>query len=495
MTGKHELSFLTYLRRTAVKLFVGFVGFLGPFFVASYIFVPILGLQSGQAYHLPLFLVGGLLMLFAYSLQSYLAHGDATRGSQKYVSYESESVGFSLKKASTVFVISLIAAIITAILTHSYLEQRVKDLSFEGDTDFPSVVAALFVFTMMMCGAVAAFYPSLAFITGRGAMICGILMLAGTCICMILSVGLSFVNVVCLVGYGLCLIFGSNELAINRASSGTIAGGLTAEVKAVNISLCTFLVIGVLILFVLLYFVLLGIKTLMTFLFAVILASGAGNEMYEDAEEIANSVSMTVFGSNEPYRTSEFWSIFVFIAVFAFFITLFIMLRNRRRSSVLQVILNLFRKLIDFLLDPIRFFISFNRGSEEEEFDEFTNFIDEKERVRATDWDGKSADTPENWKDFMSAYNSKKTEREKFRFAYRQYVSLMRKKHRGMKDSDTPRRTAKHLIETTQDEADKEQIRTVGTQFEHIEFEMSDADETTRKTTSKLLKIISGELK
>jgi len=464
--------------------------FLSVFFVSAAIFVSLAkSAQIGISIRIELFAYA-LLMIVGYALQSAECALRHFKRKEDVFAYESLTKHYSFSQALPVYILGAITGIAMIKPIREYLiyySEVAKDYYFDPDTAVPYLFA-LVIFTAFVFGSLAWFFAFERIATGRIAVGCAVVILFSSIISV--NVGADNIFLICISGYAACWMLGTNRLALRKLQTNTALANTTEGVPIYNAALCVLWIIAMLAIFLLLFVMSNGFLTLLSLVAATFVASGADKttEYETDPIEVSKAINTMAYGSEEAAKSPQFWYMLIFILIAFAMLVFFSLRRNRSIQSMFARIRELILALINYIFGPIRYFIDVDTS------DNYLNFVDEEERLhqnaKISSGDRSSRSHKRTWRDFMAEYRNIKTDAERYRFAYSEYIGLMRDMHSAMKGSDTPRESEEKLKNRAVSEDEKKVIRDISHEFEMTEFANKSADKDTVAATDALLKRI-----
>ncbi len=459
------------------------LGFLGIYFIVCAFMLPLL--SGSFVMSLLGFAVVFVLMGFGYFLQAGVSAATGFKRELESRAYESEYKYFKKNRAFPVWIITAIIAFLVKYLADLYLYERSKlpTYSYDPDSALPLAVAVVF-FIIVALGSFVWFMPYNRLMTGRG-------LYTGMALLFIFFVFHSSIKTpgvvtvgVCLLCYAFCALISANQYALGRTYRGTIVSFMTPQTRRYNMLLSLGLAGVFLLILLLAYTVVNGLRVCFLFIIAALFRATNNDDVgytEEDEQDIFDSVSAFIFGTKDATKSADYW----FFIVFAVFVVLFMgIVLTRKRPEFKRFVAWLKAKLValfEYIWLPIR---DFSGG--EEEF--FSNYIDEEIKLQKNELKAKRREDSRarmTWHEFSLSLRMKKTEEEKYRYAYSTFVSQLQKMPTFVKKSDTPRKIRDRLAASGK-VTTKHEIEMITEAFEQIEYAGNTATPETEKALEAL---------
>ena len=436
MSFVKKVSKTNLRKKKAYDRFYSVLGFLGVFFLAGEFVCPLLS-SFGQV--LPaLFLL--VFMLIGYVLQSVWSGITRTERVQSSRGYEQDVKFYDLRKILPVAAVAALPSYAAFRLTDMYLQYLGAQPG--GYYDKNSILpAAAFagVFAVILLGAIVWFFPYDRLLTGKAAFAGWTLSL----VAFLIASKKGFILGLMFIGYAVCVMLAMNQSSLFRTYRGSTSEFLTPRMRNANLGLTLTLVPLFAIVCAAGYVMLSGLKTLGLLILAAILRVGRNADYeYDDSDEAIRHVNRFVFDSNDPQRTPDFWYLIIFVAVAATILFMFLTRKHIDFKSFFKRISDWIARMIREIFDPIKYFTTLKVISPDD--DENVNYRDEEAQLQdaVIKEYGRKTRTERSYKDFMSDLKERKTQEEKYLFAYSELVRESGRKLTALELSDTPREIA-----------------------------------------------------
>ena len=195
---------------------------------------------------------------------------------------------------------------------------------------------------------------------------------------------------------------------------------------------------------------------------------------------------MYVYGTKEPSDSLDYWCFILFVVCSVFFIILYF---TRNRPEIRKILAWFKAKIVaffEFFWIPIKDSMSYGE-------EVFSNYQDEEIKLQKKDISANrrsEGKTRMTWLIFSTELRSKKSDEEKYRFAYSTFVDQLRKMPTFVKKSDTPRKIRDRLAASGR-VTTKREIEQITEAFEQIEY----ADKPATPETEKALESLCNKIR
>ena len=467
------------------------LGFFGVYFIVCLVVLPIMSGNSLIALIAALVIL--VLMAFGYFLQAGVSAAFGFKRELESRAYESEYKYFKKNRAFPVWIVAFVLSFLVNFLTDRYLFERSKipTYSYDPDSMLPMTVAALF-FVIVCLGSFVWFFPYNRIMTGSG-LITG-LVLSGISFVLFGTIKApgAYLIGICFVGYALCALISANQYSLGRTYRGTVISFLTPQTRRYNFVLSLGLIVIFLAILFVAYLIVNGVRVCIMFLLAVLFRATADNEAgytEEEEQDIFDSISTVIYGTKKASDSPDYWMFIIFVVFSIVLISLFF---TRRRPEVRRFFAWLKAKIValfEFLWLPVK------HGFESEDY-YFSNYVDEEIKLQKYEITSKQSEGTNNkltWREFNIILRTKRSEEEKYRYAYSTFVGQLRKMPTFVKKSDTPRKIRERLAASGR-VTSKQEIEMITEAFEQIEYADRPATPETEKALDKLCEKIKENM-
>ncbi len=452
--------------------------FAGIYFLVSAFAVPAASKLFGRVPKILLFAAVLAVMVLGNLFQAAIAALRKIKRPESGSEYEADVRFWRLGAALPAAVPALAVSFAAANFASSYLETSagMTGAYYDPDSVLP-FLAGLISFAVFMMGSFVWFFPYDRLMAGRGAVVGLTVSTVGFFLFTAARFDTQGVNAVCMAGYAVCAMVASNQFNVGKSYHGIVTTSFTNRARGYNLLLVGGLIVSFALLSGVLYILFSGLATLIRLVFAAMIASAASRggsdagyiEEPPDEEVERSSIYEYIFGKAEPKATPEYWYLIIFAVFAVLAITYVLLSRTDFMKRLVSAVVRFFTFIFEALFRPIADF--FSRGTPSDYF--FLSYSDEEEKLTEEDERRiRSRRTPEkprrNWHEFSSELASRKTGREKFRFAYSQLASLLSEAGHA-KRSDTPREIGEKLKSRSSRE-DPRTVDAVTKCFEEVEF-------------------------
>ena len=463
------------------------LGFLGVYFVVCAAIAPFVA--YGFLQNLAVFALIFILMAFGYFLQAGVSAATGFKRELETRAYEPEYKHFKQNRAFPVWVIALILSVFVSKLTDMYLFERSKQptVVYDPDSILPFLAAATFVIVVAL-GSFVWFFPYNRIMTAKGLYIgVTVNLVVFSLHSMVRSPGVVTVGV-CLIGYAFCALVAANQYSLGRTYRGTIVSFMTPQTRKYNLLLSLGLVGFFCILLFLAYLIVNGLRVCVLFVLAAIIRAFSDEDVgyTEEEDEISSSLSDMLWGKQDAVSSANYWLFWIFVV---FSIILLIVVLIRRRAEFQRFVAWLkawIVSLFEIIWLPIR-----DQFEHEDYY--FTNYVDEELKLQKNELKAKRREENRarmTWSEFNLSLRMKKSEEEKYRFAYSTFVSQLLKMPMFVRKSDTPRKICERLTASGR-VASNQEIEMITEAFEQIEF----ADRPATPETEKALDALCDKIR
>lgn len=464
------------------------LGFFGVYFVVCAAIIPFIAFNFVS--RLIAFAAILALMAFGYFIQAGVCAATRFRRELETRAYEPEHKYFKQNRAFPVWVFTVFLSVFVSKLTDLYLIEQAKKptVVYDPESAVPFLAATAFVIVVAM-GSFVWFFPYNRVMTDKGLIIGAISnMIVFVLHSMVRSPGTGTVGV-CLIGYALCALISANQYAIGRSYRGTIVSFMTPQTRKYNLLLSLGLVgvFGILLFFA--YLIVNGIRVCVLFLLATLMSAANGGAESVEEDTISTTLSDMLWGRQGAVHSANYW---LFLAFVVFFVIFVIIVLVRRRAEFVRFV----KWLKDWLVYLFEIFWLPIRDNLEHEDYYFTNYVDEELKVQKDELRAKRREESRSkmtWQEFNLTLRTKKSEEEKYRYAYSTFVGQLRRMPTFVKKSDTPRKIRERLAASGR-VTSKQEIEMITEAFEQIEFADRPATPETEKALDKLCEKIKENM-
>ncbi len=461
------------------------LGFLGIYFIVCAAIAPFV------AYTFPanvaVFALIFLLMAFGYFLQAGVSAATRFKRELETRAYEPEYKYFKQNRAFPVWVITLILSVFVSKLTDLYLWERAKQptVVYDPESILPFLAAAAFVIVVAL-GSFVWFFPYNRIMTAKGLYIgVTVNLVVFAFHSMVRSPGVVTVGV-CLIGYAFCALVAANQYSLGRTYRGTIVSFMTPQTRKYNLLLSFGLVGLFCILLFIAYLIVNGLRVCALFVLAALMSSANGGSEYPEEEQISGSLSDMLWGREGAVHSANYWLFWIFVVFFVIFVVVVLVRRREEFKRFVAWLKAWIVSLFEIIWLPIR------DNLEHEDY-YFTNYVDEELKIQKDQLKAKRREENRarmTWHEFNLSLRMKKTEEEKYRYAYSTFVDQLRKMPTFVKKSDTPRKIRDRLTASGK-VTTKHEIEMITEAFEQIEF----ADKPATPETEKALEALCDKIR
>ncbi len=464
------------------------LSFFGIYFIICAAIVPIVSFRFLTS--LSFFAIILLCMGLGYFLQTGVSAAFKFKRELESRAYESEYKYFKKKLALPVWVMAFLGSFLINFSVDRLLYERSKlpTYSYDPDSLIPLTVAVVFFITVAL-GSYVWFFPYSRLMTGSGLMTgLGVLFIIFILHSSIRSPGLVTVGI-CLICYALCALLSANQYALGRTYRGTVVSFMTPQTRKYNILLSFGLVAVFFGLLFIAYLIVNGLRVCVLFLISALLRSMNNDDAgYTEEEEksIFDSVSKFIFGTKNASESPDYWMFILFIIAVIVFLSLVLTRRRPELKRFIAWLKALIVSFFEFLWLPIRDFA-------DREEDYFSNYIDEEERLQKHEIQSKQRAETESrmtWHSFSADLRSKRSEEERYRFAYSTFVGQLRRLPFFVRKTDTPRKI-KERLSAGGKICSPNEIDRITEAFEQIEY----ADRPADLQTQEAMKVLCDKIK
>ena len=464
------------------------LGFFGVYFVVCAAIVPFVAYNFKS--RLLWFAAILVLMAFGYFLQAGVSAATGFKRELESRAYEPEHKYFKQNRAFPVWVATLLMSGFVSKLTDMYLIEQAKKptVVYDPESAVPFLAASAFVAVVAM-GSFVWFFPYNRVMTDKGLIIGAISnMIIFVLHSMVRSPGTVTVGI-CLIGYAFCALISANQYAIGRTYRGTIVSFMTPQTRKYNLLLSFGLVgvFGILLFFA--YLIINGIRVCALFLLATLMSAANGGAESVEEDTISTTLSDMLWGKQGAVHSANYW---LFLAFVVFFVIFVIIVLVRRRSEFVRFV-NWLKAWIVSLFEI--FWLPIRDNLEHEDY-YFTNYVDEEVKLQKHEISSRRGDSSNErmtWLEFNLILRTKRTEEEKYRYAYSVFVDRLRKMPMFIRKSDTPRKIRERLIAGGKI-ASKQEIDAITEAFEQIEYADRPATPETERALDKLCEKIKENM-
>lgn len=463
------------------------LGFLGVYFIVCAAIAPFVAYTFLA--NVAVFALIFLLMAFGYFLQAGVSAATGFKRELETRAYEPEYKYFKQNRAFPVWVIALILSVFVSKLTDMYLFERAKQptVVYDPDSILPFLAAAVFVVVVAL-GSFVWFFPYNRIMTAKGLYIgVTVNLVVFAFHSMTRSPGLATVGV-CLIGYAFCALISANQFSLGRTYRGTIVSFMTPQTRKYNL-LLSFGLIGLFaILLFAAYLIVNGLRVCVLFVLAAIIRAFSDEDVgyTEEEDDISSSLSDMLWGRQDAVHSANYWLFWVFVVFFVIFVVVVLVRRRAEFQRFVAWLKAWIVSLFEIIWLPIR------DNLEHEDY-YFTNYVDEELKIQKNELRAKRREENRarmTWHEFSLSLRMKKTEEEKYRYAYSTFVDQLRKMPTFVKKSDTPRKIRDRLTASGRVTA-KHEIEMITEAFEQIEF----ADKPATPETEKALEALCDKIR
>ena len=459
------------------------LGFFGIYFIVCSALLPLFMANFALTIAIAALILA--MMGFGYFLQSAVSKLTHFKRELETRAYESEYKYFNAGRAFPVWVIAIVMAFLVRFLADRFLWERSKlpTYSYDPDSLIPLTIAIFFVIAVAL-GSFVWFFPYNRLMTGSG-LYTGLTVLGIVFVLysMMKAPGMIYVGM-SFIGYAFCALVSANQHALGRTYRGTVVSFMTPQTRRYNLLLSFGLVVVFLLILFAAYLIVNGFRVIaLSILAALFRAAGNTEAGYTEEEEksIYESVSMYVYGTKEPSDSLDYWCFILFVVCSVFFIILYF---TRNRPEIRKILAWFKAKIVaffEFFWIPIKDSMSYGE-------EVFSNYQDEEIKLQKKDISANrrsEGKTRMTWLIFSTELRSKKSDEEKYRFAYSTFVDQLRKMPTFVKKSDTPRKIRDRLSASGR-VTTKHEIEIITEAFEQIEYANNHATPETEKALEAL---------
>ncbi len=459
------------------------LGFFGIYFIALSMITPVIG--TNVLLTLAVAAVVLVFMAIGYFLQAGVSRAMGFKRELETRAYEPEYKYFKPNRAFPVWMIAILLSFAVSFLTDRFLFERSKipTYSYDPDSILPATLAIVFV-AVVALGSFVWFFPYNRVMTGSG-LITGLTLNAVSfaLYTMIKAPGVIAVGF-CFVGYAFCALISANQYSLGRTYRGTVVSFMTPQTRRYNLVLSLALVaVFCMILFVA-YLIVNGVRVSVLFVFQTLLRAATNSgEGYTEEEEknIFESISKNVFGTKDAASSVNYWLYWVFVVMT---VVALVVVFVRRRPEFKRIIAWIKAKIValfEFFWLPVK------HNFEGEDY-YFSNYVDEEIKLQKHEISsnrGNSANEKMTWREFSIILRTKRSEEEKYRYAYSVFVDRLRRMPMFVRKSDTPRKIRERLSASGK-VTSKREIEMITEAFEQIEYAGKPATPETEKALEAL---------
>ena len=461
------------------------LGFFGIYFVVCAAIVPFIA--NTFLASLAVFSVILVLMAFGYFLQAGVSAATGFKRELETRAYESEYKYFKQNRAFPVWVITLILSVFVSKLTDLWLWERAKQptVTYDPDSALPFIAAATFVIVVAL-GSFVWFFPYNRVMTGRGLYVgVTVNLIVFALHSMVRSPAVVTVGV-CLIGYAFCALIAANQYAIGRTYRGTLVSFMTTQTRRYNLLLSFGLagLFGLLLFFA--YLIVNGVRVCVLFILAALLSASNGGSEYPEEEQISGKLSDVLWGRQGAVHSANYWLFLLFVVFFIIFVVVILVRRREEFKRFVAWLKAWLVSLFEYIWLPMK-----DNFDGEDYY--FTNYVDEELKIQKDELKAKRREENRarmTWHEFSLSLRMKKTEEEKYRYAYSTFVDQLCKMPTFVKKSDTPRKISERLAASGR-VTSKQEIEMITEAFEQIEF----ADKPATPETEKALGALCEKIK
>lgn len=464
------------------------LGFFGVYFVVCAAVTPFIANTFWAT--LAVFAVILLLMAFGYFLQAGVSAATRFKRELETRAYEPEYKYFKQNRAFPVWVITLILSLFVSKLTDLYLWERAKQptMVYDPDSILPFLAAATFVIVVAL-GSFVWFFPYNRIMTGKGLYVgVTVNMVVFALHSMVRSPAVVTVGV-CLIGYAFCALIAANQYSLGRTYRGTIVSFMTPQTRRYNLLLSLGLVglFGLLLFFA--YLIVNGLRVCVLFLLAALMSAANGGAEDPEEEQISGRLSAMLWGRQDVVHSANYWLFWIFVVLFIIFVVVVLVRRREEFKRFVAWLKAWLVYLFEYIWLPMK-----DQFEHEDYY--FTNYVDEELKIQKDELKAKRREENRarmTWHEFSLSLRMKKTEEEKYRYAYSTFVDQLRKMPTFVKKSDTPRKISERLAASGR-VASKQEIEMITEAFEQIEFADKPATPETEKAMAALCEKIKENM-
>lgn len=463
------------------------LGFLGIYFLVCAAVAPFIAYTFAAT--LLVFAVIFLLMSMGYFLQAGVSAATGFKRELETRAYEPEYRYFKQNRAFPVWVIALILSVFVSKLTDLYLIERAKQptVSYDPDSIVPFFAAAAFVIVVAL-GSFIWFFPYNRIMTGKGLYI-------GVTVNLVIFAFHSTVQSpgtitvgICLIGYAFCALIAANQYSLGRTYRGTTVSFMTPQTRKYNLLLSLGLVGLFAVLLFTAYLIVNGIRVCALIILAAIIRALSDDDVgyTEEEEDISSSLSDMLWGRQDAVSSANYWLFLIFVIFSVIFLIIVLIRRREEFRRFVAWLKAWIVSLFEIIWLPMR-----DHFEHEDYY--FTNYVDEEIKLQKNELKAKrreEASARMTWHEFSLTLRTKKTEEEKYRFAYSTFVSQLLKMPFFVKRSDTPRKICERLSASGRITS-KQEIELITEAFEQIEF----ADKPATPETEQALETLCDKIR
>ncbi len=461
------------------------LGFFGVYFVVCAAIAPFVAYTFVA--NLAVFALIFVLMAFGYFMQAGVSAATGFKRELETRAYEPEHKYFKQNRAFPVWVITLILSVFVSKLTDLYLWERAKQptVVYDPESILPFLAAAVFVIVVAL-GSFIWFFPYNRIMTAKGLYIgVTVNLIVFALHSMVRSPGVVTVGV-CLIGYAFCALIAANQYSLGRTYRGTIVSFMTPQTRKYNLLLSFGLVGFFCILLFFAYLIVNGVRVCVLFLLATLMSAANGGAEDPEEEQISGSLSAMLWGREGAVHSANYWLFWVFVVFFIIFVVVILVRRRAEFQRFIAWLKAWIVSLFEIIWLPIR------DNLEHEDY-YFTNYVDEELKIQKNELKAKRREERNarmTWHEFSLSLRMKKTEEEKYRYAYSTFVSQLQKMPTFVKKSDTPRKIRDRLAASGK-VTTKNEIEMITDAFEQIEF----ADKPATTETERALNALCDKIR
>lgn len=415
-------------------------------------------------------------VLLGYLLQSLFGHAFKVTRAADDNAYEKTTEFFKPSKAAAGITLSVIAGIAAGSLLKGYLMNvQTGDGSYYDRYSFIPYMFGAFIMLCMIAGVVLWFYPFNRVISVRTIVPLTIVFFINFVLLFFLGNMSKLFMTLCAFIFLTCAFILLNQSNVIKTFSSTKNTLATPSVRFYNIALILLVMLALCVILTAVLSCIVGITTLLKMAVKFALeVMFREDEVYEDAGELAQSFSDSVFnGVLDSFDVNGNAAKFFFLIFFVLILGVMVFFIISRRRDIWKTLKTAFTDFFAALMNLLVWLFTYRR--EKEETFIILDYKDEEIKMDAQsvrELRPSSEGKKKSYRDFKSRLDSLHGNAERIRYCYSSLVSGWRENNFGLSSGDTPREIRGKIEARTDDE-----LEAITDAYESVEYAETNPDD------------------